>query len=466
MEKLKYTIPCKPKNTRVDNKEDRSRRRTLLSVSSDANTEAAIIGACLLEPEVIPDLSVIIQPKMMKIAANRVLFESMVAIYEKHGAMDVPILFDYLRAHDLMQVAGTESHVLDVIDSQPSAANSHVHAEIIRGDYYRRRVIKLSRKIADLAEANDPDLGNKIITFADTLKEFDADAKPVDHSLKQLMADTIDNIHRKKDVIPTGLRLIDANIGGIMRREVSILAARPSHGKTTTWISRVPFWIRSGYKVLVFSLEVSREQMLKSIVCCVGKINRNQMKLHGMTPEELQYVNNTFNKVYKMMEGKLALVDTARDREGFNRHIRDFRPDIIIVDYIQRAKMKSRSASDKNAEIESYLEFFDRIIKEVDSEPAALIVSQLNREQTKSDVKRPALEHLKGSGSLEEYACDAYLLNWKYRQTGENKDKSKLGWYVSKSKYSPICVATLTCEMEYCRVYDKSEESQNFDLDV
>lgn len=211
--------------------------------------------------------------------------------------------------------------------------------------------------------------------------------------------------------VPTGFARFDDMTGGLNRGDLVILAARPSVGKTAIALNFMLGAVRTGARVMVFSLEMGRDQIMERLIANVADVRLHQIKRKALFDYELERLSRA--------QVELAGIDfVVDDRSTLN--VPEMRAaarraqakgslGLVIVDYLQFAK--GTTDENRTQEVASISRGLKALAKEMNVPVLAL--SQLNRESEKNDGGRPKLSNLRDSGSIEQ---DADLVLFLHRK--------------------------------------------------
>lgn len=249
--------------------------------------------------------------------------------------------------------------------------------------------------------------------------------------LKEALLKVRDEIfaRAKTPEMPIGLSAVDEVLWGLKRKETTIIAARPSVGKTAFAeqiaenLSKPPF----SKRVVVFSLEMAIEGIAERLIAKQLAINSMRLERNQITETEIQEIINYTTTIDDVDMD--ILDDSGFAWADINQYCIENNPDIIFIDFIQMTKGEERE-SDRLV-YQEYMRRMRIIAKE--HNVSIVICSQLNRDAEGKDHALPLLSHLKGSGALEENADNVILLHypWRYDDT---KDKNDFIVYVAKKK--------------------------------
>lgn len=228
------------------------------------------------------------------------------------------------------------------------------------------------------------------------------------------------------------LPILSHKLHGIQKRELTVVGARTSHGKTA-FISQVAVDLAMQDKeVLLLSLEMTKEKIGARIFCLVEHFNNTHAFRGGVNEYPARW------EEFKRKTENFPLIIT--DILGKNWHDikdmidqTDLNPDVIILDYIQNISTRGQS---KIEGIDEYVGHFREM--SIKRNFAAVLCSQVNRSSQDGDSKEPQLHQLKSTGFLEEHADNVLLLSWPYKYTKQDstvvKNREDYTVYVAKNK--------------------------------
>ncbi len=238
------------------------------------DAEASLLGAILIDGEVIIKVADSIIGSDFFDPRHRRIFDAIIELYEKHSSIDVLTLADQLKANGNLEMIGGASYLTELTNFVPTAAHVEQYAEIVAQKSLRRRLIDASQAMVDLGFDESKGL-RELIDQAET-KIFEVSQQHVKQtvvSLETILAesfDRLDELHKDKGKIrgvPTGFRDLDNIIAGLQRSDLFVLAARPSMGKTALALNLAHnVAVKAKQSVLIFSLEMSKEQLVDRLL--------------------------------------------------------------------------------------------------------------------------------------------------------------------------------------------------------
>ena len=260
----------------------------------------------------------------------------------------------------------------------------------------------------------------------ETLRNTCGDFKPSLNLLSEIW-DTLrlDIMSRTdKPENPIGLKSLDDILWGMYKKELMVVGARTSQGKSAFSIFLAKNLVDIGKRVIYFSLEMSKEQILERLLTQILLVNNLDLR-HGAAKNEVIEREKMFTG---WMDNVKLLID---DRYGYDFNklvsiVELIRPDFVFIDYIQMISTKGFKS--KLDAIEEYV----RQIKElaVEYNFGAVLISQVNR----SGTEGAEMQHLKWAGVLEEHADTVCMLRWDYSAN----DMSKYIIDVKKQRHGEV----------------------------
>jgi replicative DNA helicase len=204
-----------------------------------------------------------------------------------------------------------------------------------------------------------------------------------------------------KPTYPTGLKTLDDLLWGLHKKELLIMGARTSQGKSSLALQFALSLASQGQKVAYFSLEMSKEQLVERMIAYHTRINNRAIR-HGLAKIQLR---QHYDSLRKYSQGLKLLIDEGGYQfEEIVEVCELLKFDFVFIDYIQMVSMKGYRS--KLEAIDEYVRKFKELAKVLDF--GGIIVSQVNRE----GADHMGIQHLKGSGTLEEHPDTVLLMEW------------------------------------------------------
>ena len=240
-----------------------------------------------------------------------------------------------------------------------------------------------------------------------TLNEEVMDTKPVqDFDLKDLAKNTISTIGNIKNMVKFGFKTLDSMAGGMTRGEITVIAGRPGHGKTTFSINLVKKLLDQDYKVLVLNREMTNEEMLKKLmVLDSGKLSYHQVRTANLTNTSAKELQDSADSIIDKYQKNLIMYDDVNNLPETISIISRIRPDVVVDDFIQLIKVPNKT--DRRFEIESVMQEYKWLAKKYKIIP--ILLSQLNRDIERRIDPIPKMSDLAEGSSIEQTAENVLL---------------------------------------------------------
>ncbi len=271
---------------------------------------------------------------------------------------------------------------------------------------------------------------------------------------RSVMNDLVADIKARKGTpdLPTGIHSLDELIWGIHKREVQVIAARPSQGKTSLAIQIATHLAALKRNVLFISLEMTNDQVMERALCSHCGISGWDLR-RGLLPTDFDEKVLEFKGVVENLD--LFLVDNMGSTF---EHVKSIftsmdvssqRPDVVLIDYINL--VSPEGIDDDRQAIKKYI----RALKEFAKfyRVAIVVVAQINREAAGMGGKAPQLHNLKETGALEEVSDTVCLLHWK-RDTLDPQADGEYTVIVAKARHGPIGSVNIRFNAEHYRFED------------
>ena len=260
-------------------------------------------------------------------------------------------------------------------------------------------------------------------------------------------------MYNKDNTIKFGFNGLDKLIGGMRRGEITTIAGRPGHFKSTMAINVVHNLLSNGYKVLVFNREMKNESMLaKLIVADSQQVDYSRVVTGTYTKKDKKDIADTKKKLLKKYGDNLIMKDRSNDFESTVATIRQVKPDVVVDDYIGLATL--RHLEDPRLRIDKIMKEYKLLCKAYDM--CAIIVSQLNRKCEERTNKKPIPSDLRESGSIEQDSETILFMfyEWRYLQNGSRNGEYGIDVIVGKNRYGKTGTVELGVLGERCKIYE------------
>lgn len=398
----------------------------------NAEAEASLLGAILIDTEAIVKIADLIAPDDFYEERHRRIYEAILQLYEKHSPVDILTLSDQLRSTGFIEMIGGAAYLTELTNFVPTAAHAEQYAEIISQKALRRRLIKASQDIVSLGFDEAKNL-QELIEDAER-RLFEVSQKHVKQDISSIETilgesfDRLDELHKDKGKIrgvPTGFKDLDNILAGLQKSDLFILAARPSMGKTAFALNLAhSVSVKASQPVLMFSLEMSKEQLVDRMLSMESGVDAWALRTGNLTDNDFEKIGQAMGA---LSEAKIYIDDTpgitvSDLRTKARREAHQHELGLIIVDYLQLMSGGAKFGGDGNRvqEISEISRGLKGIARELNVPLIAL--SQLSRSVESRHPQIPQLADLRESGSIEQ---DADVVAFIYREDYYNPETER-----------------------------------------
>jgi len=399
---------------------------------NNIEAEMSLLGAILIDADSLVKIADLVNEDDFYDPKHKRIFSAIINLYNDHDAIDVLTLSDTLRNNGNLEMIGGSSYLTELTNYVPTASHIDQYAEIVIQKALRRRLIHASKEMAELGYDETKKL-NELVEEAEA-RLFDVSKQHVKQdiiSLEDVLAasfDRLDELHKDKGKIrgvPTGYKDLDNVLAGFQPSDLVILAARPSMGKTALALNFAHnIAIQSAQPVLIFSLEMSKEQLVDRLLSMESGVDAWALRTGNLNDSDFEKIGHAMGT---LSEAQIYIDDspgiTISDLRTKARREAHKRPlGLIIVDYLQLMSGGSRFGGDGNRvqEISEISRGLKGVARELNVPILAL--SQLSRSVESRHPQIPQLADLRESGSIEQ---DADVVAFIYREEYYNPDTER-----------------------------------------
>lgn len=396
------------------------------------DAETSMLGAILIDSDAIVKIADLIIPEDFYDQKNSLIYQAIKQLYEKHSPIDILTVSDQLNSTGELDLVGGAAYLNELTNYVPTAAHVEQYANLVAQKALRRRLIKASQEITSLGFDEAKSL-QELIENAES-KLFEVSKKHVKQdivSLETILSDSfdrLDELHKDKGKIrgvPTGFKDLDGILAGLQKSDLFILAARPSMGKTAFALNLAHnIATRAGEAVLLFSLEMSKEQLVDRMLAMESGVDAWALRTGNLSDQDFEKIGQAMGT---LSEAQIYIDDTPGITVGdlrtkARREMHQHPLGLIIVDYLQLMSGGAKFSGDGNRvqEISEISRGLKGIARELNVPLIAL--SQLSRSVESRSPQIPQLSDLRESGSIEQ---DADVVAFIYREDYYNKESER-----------------------------------------
>ena len=421
--------------------------------------EQSVLGSMIIDREAIVVASEMISGDDFYNKSYGVLFDSMVELNDQGQPVDVVTLQNRLKEKDVPPEVASLEFIRDLITAVPTSANIKYYATIVSEKAVLRKLIRLTEEIANNCYSEKDGLE---VILEDTEKRvFDlvqrrntGDFVPI----REVVMNAMDKIekasHSNGNVtgIATGFIDLDYRTAGMQPSDLVLIAARPSMGKTAFVLNIAQYVaFHSGECVAIFSLEMSKEQLVNRLFAMESKVDSQHLRTGNLSDLEWEKLIESAGMIG---QSKLIIDDTpgisiAEMRSKCRKFKLEMDLKMVIIDYLQLMSGSGRGNESRQQEISDISRSLKALARELQVPVIAL--SQLSRAVEQRPDHRPMLSDLRESGAIEQ---DADVVMFIYRDDYYNPDTEKKGIAeinIAKQRNGPIGTVDLVWLPEFTK---------------
>lgn len=441
------------------------------------DAEASVLGAILLRNDLLHQVAGQLDEQDFYSPRHQLIYRSMREI-EKAGLPIDPItLEEHLTRIDALQKAGGMDVLVDLTGRVPTTENVSYYVRIVRDKAMVRRLIRITTEIAaqgygDYGEAEEFVASTEQAIFQLTQQRRTRSYQHVRPILQHTFK-LLENRGSGGELtgVPSGYADFDKLTNGLQAGDLIIIAARPSMGKTSLALNFASHAaIRADVPVLVFSLEMTKEQLVERLLCAEARVEMDRLRKGTLSRTDWRQLTDAASKLdparLYIDDSPGATLQHVRSKCRQFRSDRQIFPDpvgedmeapkgLVLIDYLQLMQAGGpggKAMESREREISEISRGLKGMAKELQVPVIAL--SQLNRQVEKREDKRPNLSDLRESGAIEQ---DADVIAFIYRDELYNKEKSEdkgiAELIIGKQRNGP----TGTCRLAFLGQYTKFE---------
>ncbi len=395
------------------------------------DAEKSVIGGLMLEQQAWDEIADVISEEDFYKPAHRKIYASIRELQKKNQPTDLVTVSNFLMDRRELDEIGGPTYLAEMMDLTPSTANIVSYAKIVQEKSLLRRLIQISQTFIDRSYSQSFD---DVEGFLDSVEAdvFQVAQKKTTGGLvgaSDLVKASLEKLEflysQKLSVtgVPSGFTELDDVTAGFQPGELSIIAARPSMGKTAFSLNiALHAALHERKHVAYFSVEMGKEQVMIRLLSSAAKVRLSDLRLGQIDDKAWPRLINT---AASMSETNLFIDDSSavspfEIRAKARRMKARYGLDLIIVDYLQLMSLKQR-VENREREVSEISKLLKSIAKELKIPVIAL--AQLNRGVEGRSDRRPMLSDLRESGSIEQ---DADVIMMLYREDYYDRDNPEI----------------------------------------
>ena len=394
-----------------------------------AEAEQAVLGSMLIDGDCVKDVMDQLQAGDFYLRQNREIFETIAHMFVYSQPVDgVTVANEMEKSGHYNE--GTRPYLLQLMEVTPTSANVGEYVKIVRDKALARQVAYAASNITAMVQKGGASAADMLEAaeqkvYAIRRGRSAQTMVPVSQVLQDVMTRLEELSHNETGLagLSTGFSAVDSKINGLNKSDLLLLAARPGMGKTSMALNVALSAARtSGKTVAIFSLEMSREQLVTRLIATEGLVENTRLTTGNLRESDWQRIAEAASNLSRM---DIRIDDnpllTAADMNAKCRRLDNL--GLVVIDYLQlmtSAGGKSYSGENRQQAVSDISRMLKIMAKEL--QVPVLCLSQLSRANEKRDNKRPMLSDLRESGAIEQ---DADIVMFLYRDDYYNEDSEK-----------------------------------------
>jgi len=426
--------------------------------------EQAVLGSVLIDPERFTDIATSISEQDFYLEDHRSIFSAMQQLYLTNRTIDAVTLMDTLVHNGVYTTEQSNSYVKSIIDSTPSATNVKDYAKIVRDKSILRRLIDTCGEINDTAYAAQ----DEVSTIVDTAEsKIFAIAQDKEQQGFSHVKDVLINVHEHLRLLredkestkgtPTGFSGVDKYLVGMNAGDLILVGARPGMGKTSFVMNiAVSAAHRTRKAVAVFSLEMSKEQLVSRMLSSEGSVDSYAIRSGDLNDEQYKRIAEASAHLAEcdiLIDDTTGISVTAMKAKL--RRVKNL--GLIVIDYLQLMQSDRRidNRVQEVAEISRGLKLLAKELK-----VPLITCAQLSRAPESRNEKIPMLSDLRDSGAIEQDA-DVVMFLYRpdyYKDQQENQNIAEV--IIAKNRHGSTGKVELAWLGQYTKFMTREEDME------
>ena len=397
---------------------------------NDTEAEQAVIGSMLTDKDAVSAAIEVLKEEDFYREDNKIIYTALLNLYNKNEPIDIITLKSELSAMGKLEAVGGLEYIAELPEKVPTTSNVEQYIKIVEEKSILRNLIKTANDIITLGY--DPTQDVEDIIDSSEKKIFEVMQKRNQKgysSIKDILVDTFTELeqlyNRKQHItgVPTGFADLDYRTAGLHKSDLILVAARPAMGKSAFALNIATHAaVRANTPVAIFSLEMSKEQMVNRILCSEAMVDSNKVRTGTLEDEDWAKLAEASGV---LSEANIFVDDTPgisimEIRAKCRKMKLEKNIGLVVIDYLQLVQGSGKWGSSREQEIAEISRSLKILAKEI--EVPVIALSQLSRAPEQRPDHRPMLSDLRESGSIEQ---DADIVMFLYRDDYYNEDSEK-----------------------------------------
>ena len=396
----------------------------------DIEAEQAVLGSMLADSEAVNAAVEVLKEEAFYRDDNRVIYQAIIDLYNKSEPIDILTLKDELESMNKFEQVGGYEYLASLPDKVPTTANVQKYIKIVEEKSILRNLIRTANEIIELGYNPTEDVedimdGAEKKIFDIMQSKNQKGYSPIKDVLVESFTKLEELYNRKQHItgVPTGFSELDYKTAGLHGSELILVAARPAMGKTAFALNiATNAALRGNAPVAIFSLEMSKDQLVNRILCSEAMVDSNKVRTGKL--EEDDWIKLA-GAIGPLSESEIYIDDTPgisvmEIRTKCRKLKKEKKIGLVVIDYLQLVQGSNKRIGSREQEISEISRSLKILAKEINVPVIAL--SQLSRAVEQRPDHRPMLSDLRESGAIEQ---DADIVMFLYRDDYYNKESAE-----------------------------------------
>ncbi len=396
----------------------------------DLEAEQAVLGSMLTDKDAV--ISAIEKLKVDSFYRddNKIIYESILNLYNRAEPIDIITVKDELSSLGKFEQVGGLEYIASLPDKVPTTANVEKYIKIVEEKAVLRNLIKTANEIIELGYDPTEEVDHIMDSAEKKIFDIMQDKSQKGYTaIKDVLVDSFTQLeelyNRKQHItgVPTGFTELDYKTAGLHPSDLVLIAARPAMGKSAFALNiAANAALKADVPVVVFSLEMSKEQMVNRILCSEAMVDSNKVRTGKLDEEDWEKLAGSIGP---LSEAEIYIDDTPgisvmEIRAKCRKLKLEKNIGLVVIDYLQLVQGTNKRGGSREQEISEISRSLKMLAKEIGVPVIAL--SQLSRAVEQRPDHRPMLSDLRESGAIEQ---DADIVMFLYRDDYYNQESEK-----------------------------------------
>ena len=397
---------------------------------SDIEAEQAVLGSMLTDKDATIAAIEVLKEDDFYREDNKLIYRAILNLYNRAEPVDIITLKSELTSMGKFDAVGGLEYLADLPEKVPTTANVERYIKIVEEKAILRNLIKTANEIISLGYDPTEEVENIMDSAEKKIFDIMQSKNQKGYSpIKDVLVDTFSQLevlyNQKQHItgVPTGFADLDYKTAGLHGSDLILLAARPAMGKTAFALNiATNAAVRAKVPVAIFSLEMSKEQLVNRVLCGEAMVDSNKVRTGKLDEQDWAKLASALGP---LSESEIYIDDTPgisvmEIRAKCRKLKLEKNIGLVVIDYLQLIQGSNKRGGSREQEISEISRSLKILAKEINVPVIAL--SQLSRAPEQRPDHRPMLSDLRESGAIEQ---DADIVMFLYRDDYYNEDSEK-----------------------------------------